>query len=623
MVPFTHLLHGPTTIKLWFYDVMCIGEIMETKRETILRTIIFIMLSTQGQCVDMINRHNYGFVLVPIKQIHFMTAEAKLIFYYKLPEKTVNVTVEPVNCTGRYQARQNMVACQRTEQLMRAFRTMKLQALMHLQQRLRDIFDIVHDLPRFDRQKRGFGASILGKITGLATQDDLNKVTEVMHHVERGIQRAADVWQTGTSHFMAAFNIEKERVNTIYSLLQLQRKSIREIHGELVSRYQTSTARVALLTHIVERIVAVNDHLMQIESLYFAIQMLNAGRIPHMLIHHETFAHALHRLNSHLQKNHPELSILYTELFYYYRYATFHSFRYNRHLAIIVHVPLTKNVLAFPFDVFQVQSFPMQSPTRVDEYLMLSTRIFAIAFNRDADFYFIIENYEEMAHSDVIDLRTSTLIPQQRSIMSCGLALVEGSLSDIKQFCRYYVVQAPIPKSIQKISDHVALLAGFESIFISCDGQNSTHKVLSNETQLILPLTCGCVLTADSHVLFDASLQCDNRLNVSEIFSPKYILNIPYISTFLSDDILKSIASDDSLNRSIPSIFPTLSIASKEYEAKLAIEAESRYDLEMVVNQTKDDKMVFSDLSNYLYNVLLKTHNMTVRLMSLTLSIGY
>ena len=167
---------------------------------------------------------------------------------------------------------------------------------------------------------------------------------------------------------------------------------------------------------------------------------------------------------------------------------------------------------------------------------------------------------------------------------------------------------SPIPKSIQKISDHVALLTGFESIFITCDGQNSTRKVLSNETQLILPLTCGCVLTADSHVLFDASLQCDDRLNVSEIFSPKYILNIPYISTFLSDDILKSIASDDSLNRSISSIFPTLSIASKEYEAKLAIEAESRYDLEMVVNQTKDDKMVFSDLSNYLYNVLLRTH---------------
>jgi len=51
-----------------------------------------------------------------------------------------------------------------------------------------------------------------------------------------------------------------------------------------------------------------------------------------------------------------------------------------------------------------------------------------------------------------------------------------------------------------------------------------------------------------------------------------------------------------------------LPIASKNYDAKLAVEKASRYDLEVLLNQTKKDSYMYEGLSHFLYNNLLLSH---------------
>ena len=65
------------------------------------------------------------------------------------------------------------------------------------------------------------------------------------------------------------------------------------------------------------------------------------------------------------------------------------------------------------------------------------------------------------------------------------------------------------------------------------------------------------------------------------------------------------------LSKSIPIEFPPLSIAYKEYQSNLAIEEHSKFDLEHIINQTKDDQLAVDDLSHYVYSVLFSSHTHT------------
>ena len=92
---------------------------------------------------------------------------------------------------------------------------------------------------------------------------------------------------------------------------------------------------------------------------------------------------------------------------------------------------------------------------------------------------------------------------------------------------------------------------------------------------------------ADEFYLPRASLLCDAIDNVSATFAPKYLLDLPYITEFFNDEFLQSLDGSSYLSESIPAILPSLQIASKTYEAKLAIERQSLYDMQTVLNQKK------------------------------------
>ena len=87
-------------------------------------------------------------------------------------------------------------------------------------------------------------------------------------------------------------------------------------------------------------------------------------------------------------------------------------------------------------------------------------------------------------------------------------------------------------------------------------------------------------------------------------FCAETYFNIPYLSEFVKDDIINLFKPDTLLNDSLSVELPALAIASKEYEANLAVEEHSKFELISIINRTKDDEEVFSELSHYLYKVL-------------------
>jgi len=82
--------------------------------------------------------------------------------------------------------------------------------------------------------KRSGWSNFLSKITGLAEEKKLDEVITMLVHLERSILEADNVWKQGDEHFLAAFKVEKTRIDNIIHLMQIQRQSIIQIQSKLV-----------------------------------------------------------------------------------------------------------------------------------------------------------------------------------------------------------------------------------------------------------------------------------------------------------------------------------------------------------------------------------------------------
>ena len=93
---------------------------------------------------------------------------------------------------------------------------------------------------------------------------------------------AAQAWRTGSSHFVAAVEAEKKRVDTINRLMRLERQSIRGVHEDIKLAARRDEVRFNQLGHMLsEYISPMVFESADIEDLYNSVQILNNGHIPY------------------------------------------------------------------------------------------------------------------------------------------------------------------------------------------------------------------------------------------------------------------------------------------------------------------------------------------------------
>ena len=573
--------------------------------EFILLSIMLIETCAAGQSFQLIDRHNYGIVLAKKGELHVATASAKLLFHFEIPPR-VRPAEEQINCSIHSVAR-DKIACQAMTPLLQAMQSLELQVFRHLEDRLNHIYDALFDFATVSTAKRGIFSSILSKITGLADQDDVNRIADLLRNVERGVKRAADAWQSGTSHFMAAIKLDKTRLDNVYALLAMQRRSLLQFQYQFIDVYRQANVRSTLIAKISDLLATAMFQISETDDLFNAIQLLSTNRLPHFFVSHATLQRSLNYLRWYLNNTRPELTILKQDVKYYFQQAKFHVFRHNRHLIINIHVPLTLHELTHPLEVFEVQRIPLLSPNSLDHYTMLTTDFDAIAFYRDVDYYLTAPKLSDLT-MDILDLRFSSINLRRRSIPTCALQLIEGGLDDIKNYCAYHIVHAPIPRGIYRLTEKDFLFCNITKITIRCKDKDNEHSFVPEHVQTVYEQHCDCQINADEFFLPQTSLQCKDTTNITLDFTPKFLINLPLISGFLEREVLKPLRDHTFLNKSIPVILPQLPIASAAYQAKLAVEKHSRYELETIINQTKEDSTVYRDLSHYLYNNLLTSH---------------
>ena len=106
---------------------------------------------------------------------------------------------------------------------MQEYHQMYVRMQTHLRTHLRKIYAVMIDIPPRLQMitKRSDWSNFLSKITGLAKEEKLDDVIEMLVHLEKSILEADKIWKQGDEHFLAAFKVERTRIDNIIHLMHI------------------------------------------------------------------------------------------------------------------------------------------------------------------------------------------------------------------------------------------------------------------------------------------------------------------------------------------------------------------------------------------------------------------
>ena len=129
------------------------------------------------------------------------------------------------------------------------------------------------------------------------------------------------------------------------------------------------------------------------------------------------------------------------------------------------------------------------------------------------------------------------------------------------------------------------------------------------QVQLVYSFNCHCsYIVADEFRLFTVLTACNYSQNISTYFDGFYVLNIPYLSEYFTDDQLYNVTADMLLNETIEILLPSLAVEDKELDQYVGIEKRAHFYLQSIINRTKAYIPVYEILAHYTFNSIIKAH---------------
>ena len=440
---------------------------------------------------QVIDKHNYGFLIRRIQEIYVVTGQAEILFHYTLPDQ-INQTINDLLPCDRYRVPMRIQRCRDIAPLMRSLHQMRAKNQRHLQDVINRIYDGLDDVSKSPMVKRGLWASAWSAITGLATETDLNKVRTVLRKVEQGIKHAADVWANSAASFTAMVSAEKRRTDNIEKLLEIHKQSLLDMQSNLISRLSRQRDRAEIIEHIISDFIAPAIlETAEIDSLYDSIQSLISGLLPHRLINHTTLRTALTYLDNHLKESNSGLEIAVKDLGFYYHTHDFSVFRHGPHVLIKLNVPITIAHLENPLHFSRIEKIPLLTPLNDSYYTELAVDFNYLAFSVKSRYVVTAKQYPIFKFDSILDLTLSQVNLKRATPDLCETALIYGDLNTIQIQCRYHISYGTLPPQIFRLRDDLFLFSNVSELQIDCTNslKNITptvNKITATQIQFCL-----------------------------------------------------------------------------------------------------------------------------------------
>jgi len=92
---------------------------------------------------------------------------------------------------------------------------------------------------------------------------------------------------------------------------------------------------------------------------------------------------------------------------------------------------------------------------------------------------------------NILNLHETNLVVYKRGVWTCAIALINGALRHIEKYCGYYVIDAPLPRQIFKLSENTILFSNITAVTVFCPEFNQTETIVSTEVQSVHTLQCN------------------------------------------------------------------------------------------------------------------------------------
>ena len=578
---------------------------------------LYLLISTtaDGAYDSVRDFHNYGYLLKQRTEIHVATSTAKVVFHMILPDWQVDFRHNITECTNTSSFRPRHRTCVQWRRVIEAVGDIKARTELYLQSHVRHIYETVTDLPLGDRRsrlRRGFFTDVLSKMSGLATIDDLDAVTEMFEQIQTGILQANRMWQGSSESLMAAFKLDQKRFKNVFNILSQFRQSISEVQAELISMQQVPGWE--LLAQIFRMLSSTIFQVAEVDSLYNGLQILMSGSIPHTLVSHEAMKQALGIIQGHLNNTTPHRSLCRTDLGYYYERTAFRTFRTDNVLFLIMDVPVTSDAFVHSMNIYELIKIPLPTPQSQHYYTMLATSIKFLGYSESSEFILDLDEDQAIPTTSVWHLTDSTLTVRDGSKKSCSAALINGHLQDIKQYCSYRVHKGWMPRSALRLYGNTFLLTNISTVDMYCLNQNFsdtdkryTYSLTAVQTVYTFQCYCDHVFADEVRLTINLDV-CNNSDRIVSTVNVRFPINLAFLSEFFDMSDFYDLNADSLLNHSVEIRLPDLTIADKKLDQAFGLEKSASFDLQHVINSTKQDITIYENLGHYLFNNMVKSH---------------
>ena len=92
----------------------------------------------------------------------------------------------------------------------------------------------------------------------------------IFYVVLSGVQKAAEAWKVGTSHFVSTYKIINNQISNINTFLQLQRKSIAAIYEDIKTRFMNEAKFKLLNERTIDDLSRLTLEISEIDLLFVA-----------------------------------------------------------------------------------------------------------------------------------------------------------------------------------------------------------------------------------------------------------------------------------------------------------------------------------------------------------------
>ena len=323
---------------------------MKTHLVTVMLTLILTWTLTalvQAQAdQNEILRTNYGYTIQATgNKIQLTSNEARMVFHYNIQSpQTIGVSDDARLHWGPSEHRahfQNSIIrmlpcpgsgancrsgrcpdeCHRIMDIAGKLFNFKRDMVTLLHMRQREINELILDITDHQRNKRGLGNLIGGGLSwafGLATDDDVSDIKQLMHQVLAGTKHAVDAWSRGQNLVTRVTKLTTERFDHIDRLLNLTQADLVWENSRLQSlRAQTQTTQ-RLLADAIDQIDLGIKHLHESESLYLALKDLSQNRLSHHLVDKDQLKASLVHLTTVVKQHTPDAELVHKTIRHYY-----------------------------------------------------------------------------------------------------------------------------------------------------------------------------------------------------------------------------------------------------------------------------------------------------------------